>query len=340
MKIALDLRYIGMSGIGRFLESILDEFDFSTHEFFLIGKKEYIEKYKPAKYIYNDYSPFSLKGLFNSNANVINKCDVYFTPNFIIPFGIKTKVISMLHDIIFLDHKEWNSSFLDTLEKKILLKRGLKKSDKVFTVSNFSKSRIAYFYPKYANKITYNYPGVSNIFLNQFDNENKEDYIIYVGNVKKSKGLKTLLEAFDKLNSKLKLYIVGDYSSFRNKDSELDKFLDNKNVMFTGRISDCELIEKVKKAKFLIQPSFYEGFGSTPLEAINLGTRPIISSIEVFKEVYNESGAIFFNTGDSSDLAKKIEESDYHFSPDLDKLNEKYSYKNYSKIIYDSLTKK
>ena len=161
-----------------------------------------------------------------------------------------------------------------------------------------------------------------------------------MGNVKKSKGLKTLLEAFDKLNSKLKLYIVGDYSSFRNKDSELDKFLDNKNVMFTGRISDGELVEKVKKAKFLIQPSFYEGFGSTPLEAINLGTRPIISSIEVFKEVYNESGAIFFNTGDSSDLTKKIEESDYHFSPDLDKLNEKYSYKNYSKIIYDSLTKK
>ena len=341
MKIAVDCRYLGLSGIGRFLESILDYFDFSSQEFVLIGKEKLIKKYSPAKYIIDDNSPFSIKGLFKINKKEINKCDVFFTPNFIIPYGIKIRVVSMLHDIIFMDHKEWNKNFIDTLEKKFLLKKGLKKSDTVFSVSNFSKSRIEHFFPKYFNKVIFSYPGVSEKFFNKFNNELKENYIIYVGNVKRSKGLHTLVKAFDILaDSNLKLYIVGDYSNFRNKDKELDKYFENKNIVFTGKISDDELIEKVQKAKFLIQPSFYEGFGSTPLEAIYLGTKPIISDIDVFKEVYQDLPVTFFNVGNSFDLADKIRNTNPTFTCDLDKINLKYSYKLYSNIIFKALTKR
>lgn len=339
MRIAIDCRYLGLSGIGRFLESILDEFDFNSNEFILIGKKEYIEKYKNCRYIYDTNSPFSMKGLLKINKDEINKCDVFFTPNFIIPFGIKIRIVSMLHDIIFLDHKEWNKNMIDTFEKKYLLKRGLKKSDKVFTVSNFSKNRIIHYYPKFKNKIEFHYPGVSAKFYNSFDNSQKEDYIIYVGNVKKSKGLITLLKAMDYIkNSNLKLYIVGNNKNFRNVDKSIDSYLENKNVKFSGRISDDELIDLVKHAKFLIQPSFYEGFGSTPIEAINLGTRPIISNIEVFREVYQDTCAIFFDVNDYKDLADKILNSDYKFEFDPS-INEKYNYKNYANIIYNELSR-
>ncbi|MCR5786365.1 MAG: glycosyltransferase family 4 protein [Acholeplasmatales bacterium] len=340
MKIAIDCRYLGLSGIGRFLESILDSFDFSKHDFYLIGDLNKTKKYQGANYINDLNSPFSIKGLFKSDVKFINSCDVYFTPNFIVPYGIKTRVVSMLHDIIFMDHKEWNKNIIDTIEKKHLLARGLKVSDKVFTVSNFSKTRIGYYYPKYANKVEAHYPGVSSKFINKFDNNDKQDYIIYVGNVKKSKGLKTLLEAMELIkDNNIKLYIVGDNSSFRNKDKEIEKYFANPNVEFSGKIDDESLIKLVQKARFLIQPSFYEGFGSTPIEALNLGTKPIISDIEVFKEVYSCLPVEFFKTGDAHDLADKILNTDYKFSLDCKDMNDKYSYINYSSIIYNELTK-
>ena len=45
MKIAVDCRYIGHSGIGRVCEGILDNLDYSEHEYYLIGQKKYLEKY-------------------------------------------------------------------------------------------------------------------------------------------------------------------------------------------------------------------------------------------------------------------------------------------------------
>lgn len=47
MKIAIDCRYIGKSGIGRVLEGFLDNLDFSRDEYCLIGDKSKLEKYHP-----------------------------------------------------------------------------------------------------------------------------------------------------------------------------------------------------------------------------------------------------------------------------------------------------
>ena len=76
--------------------------------------------------------------------------DYYYSPNFIIPYTVKCKAITTLHDIIFLDMPEVNSGFLDTTIKKFLLKRCMKKSINVFTVSNFSKERIIHYFKKAA----------------------------------------------------------------------------------------------------------------------------------------------------------------------------------------------
>ena len=50
-------------------------------------------------------------------------------------------------------------------------------------------------------------------------------------------------------------------------------------VTFPGRLSDDALLKEIASAVFLVQPSFYEGFGLPPLEALWLGTRPIVSDI-------------------------------------------------------------
>ena len=85
-------------------------------------------------------------------------------------------------------------------------------------------------------------------------------------------------------------------------------------VEFTGRLEDDELYDVIAGAEFLIQPSFYEGFGMPPLEAVRLRTKPIISDIEVFREVYGGMDVCFFESGNACDLADKIKTA----SPECD----------------------
>ncbi len=332
MKIAVDCRYLGGSGIGRVLKGILDNLDFSKNDYYLIGKEKDIKKYPNAKgYLINDESAFSIKGIKKINKEV-NDCDIFFSPNFIIPFNVKIKAITMLHDIIFLDMPKINSSYFEYLFKKFLLKRCMKKSYHVYTVSKFSQDRISHYFKKYQNKLSYCYNGTDEYFKT-FENIpalNKENYILYVGNIKEHKGLKTLLDAYEIIKEKcdLNLYLVGDKETIKNKDESLDKYLDMNGIKFTGRLNDDELLEIERKAKFLIQPSLYEGFGLPPLEALYLKTKPIISDIEVFQEIFGDLDVVFFKVKDSKDLADKILNSDPTVNPNYKYMNEKFNFKN------------
>ena len=332
MKIAIDCRYLGGSGIGRVLKGILDNLDFSKNDYYLIGKEKDIKKYPNAKgYWINDTSAFSIKGIKKINKEV-NNCDIFFSPNFIIPFNVKIKTITMLHDVIFLDMTKINSSYFEYLFKKYLLKRCMKKSYHVYTVSKFSNDRISYYFKKYSHKLSYCYNGTDEYFKT-FENVpalEKENYILYVGNIKEHKGLKTLLEAYKILKEKsdLNLYLIGDKDSLKNSDESIDKYLNLDGIKFTGRLNDEELLNIERKAKFLIQPSLYEGFGLPPLEALYLKTKPIISNIEVFKEVFNDLDVDFFEVGNPLDLANKILTSNPVVNPNYKYMNEKFNFKN------------
>lgn len=232
----------------------------------------------------------------------------------------------MLHDVIFLDIKNINNGFKDYIIKKHLIKRGVKKSKNIYTVSNFTKERIINYYPKQKNKIKIIYADVSKGFKNYDKSYSKEDYVIYVGNIKENKGLKYLIEAFKDINN-YKLVIVGNKDKFRSSDKSVLN-IDNPDINFTGYISDDELKEKIAKAKFLIQPSTYEGFGLPPLEAMYLGTKVIMSDIDVFKEIYKDFDVIYFKNKDSLDLKNKILNSNYNLSFDKNLALNKFSHKN------------
>ena len=151
MKIAIDCRYIGKSGIGRVCEGILDNLDFQSNEYYLIGDPEKLKKYN-AKIIEDLTSPFSVKGLFSFDKSLNKKCDCIIIPNFIVPFGIKIPVLSIIYDLIFLDLKVSTKGFVDYQIKKFLLKRCVKKSKYIGCISNFTLERCLHYYPKHADK--------------------------------------------------------------------------------------------------------------------------------------------------------------------------------------------
>lgn len=307
MKIAIDCRYLGKSGIGRVCQGILDHLDYKEHEYYLVGNAEKLSAFPSAHIIANDGNPFSAKGLFTFPKEVNRLCDCVIIPNFIIPYGIKIPVYSIVHDLIFLDlPKITTKGFMDYRIKKMLLKRCMKKSVKIACVSGFTKSRCEHYFPKYADKCYVNYIGLSKEVLNyDATGIEKTNSIVYVGNVKPHKGLKTLIDAFHMLPKGMyQLKIIGEKEGFLVGMKEED--LRSDDVIFTGRLDDEQLLHEIASASFLVQPSLYEGFGLPPLEALYLGTQPIISDIPVFKEIYGDLPVVFFKTGDAEDLSDEL----------------------------------
>jgi len=62
---------------------------------------------------------------------------------------------------------------------------------------------------------------------------------------------------------------------------------------FKGRITDHEKWLLIKKSKFMVFPSSFEGFGMSPMEALYCERPCIVSDIPIFKEVYQDKVEYF-----------------------------------------------
>jgi glycosyltransferase involved in cell wall biosynthesis len=175
----------------------------------------------------------------------------------------------------------------------------------------------------------------------------KQNSILFVGNIKKHKGLAILLDAFFLARAgglEYNLIIVGEKDNFRSVDTtSLAKLAsaDSLIVEFTGLISDDKLKTLYESASLLVQPSLYEGFGLPPLEAMMQGTRALISDIPVFKEIYGDFPVVFFHAGDSADLKDKLMELLYNKEPETirlsDELKNRYMFQKTAGVILAEL---
>lgn len=313
MTITIDCRHIGKSGIGTFIEGVANSMiaEHPENTYLLIVEKvlqEYLHL-PNVKQMACDIKPFTLKELFCFPVHEINKNDAFFSPYINIPFGIKVPVYSTIHDVIFWDKPELVST-IGLWMRTFYVKHAISASKTIFTVSEFSRGRIYHhFGTKKPVKVCYS--AISS-YIKQAANDNthKKDYFIFVGNIKRHKGLAVLLKAFSQAQKeglKDKLYIVGEKNRFRSNDSEFESLLNSvSDVEFTGYLNNEDLIKYIQEAKALVLPTFYEGLGLPPMEALYLGTDAIISDIDVFKEIYNGMPVTRFRVGDSKDLAEKL----------------------------------
>lgn len=348
MKIAIDCRFIGKSGIGTFVENVVDNLisKHPGHEYLLIANNDTILSVKDCftRILRTDIKPFSIKELVSFPVSEINKCDAYFTPYINFPDGIKIPVYCTIHDMLFFD-VEGLVSPIGKFVRKWFYKRAIRKSQRIITVSEFSKQRILHHFNTKKDIVVVS-NGVSR-HIKEFPIEKcieKEDYYIYVGNVKPHKGLKTLVTAYveaRKEGLKSKLLIVGNAEKFRTADNSIiNKLADDDSISFTGWVSDEELIKYISRAKALVLPSQYEGFGIPPLEAMYLGTPAIVSDILVLKEIYHDLPVSFFNMGNCDDLKDKLMRmaNTIESIPDIrQKIDEKYSFAHSADVILSAI---
>lgn len=343
MKIAIDCRMYNSSGIGTYLQGILSYLlDEQKNNYLLLGNFNILSKYKAKNVEIQEVNIpiFSIKELFCFPCSEINSYDVFLTPNFNIPIGIKIPIYAFIHDVVFLDIKELTSK-IGYYIRKFYLNRAVKIAKKIFTVSEFSKKRISFHFKK-AKDIVVAPCAIKNELINYFPQKvsNSKEFIIFVGNIKPHKGLETLVKGWRYARKKgfdKQLVIVGEKEGFKTKLSNED-FLKDQNIIFTGRISDEELYNYMNNASILVQPSIYEGFGLPPLEALYLGTTCLLSDIEVFKELYSDfQNCYSFKRENIKDLGEKL----LSISPK--KVNQKgsiinhFDFKRTSQIILENI---
>jgi len=335
------------SGIGTFLKGVVKELiKHQDISFTLIGDKQALSSYQQenVKIIACDIPIFSVNEFIGFPTTDINQCDCFFTPNYNIPSGINVPCFSTIHDVLFLDFPHLKG-VIGHFIRKMAVNRAIKLSTHIFTVSEFSKSRILHHSPK-VKSISVCYNGADNVLEESVGKPSiyvDGEYYIFVGNIKPHKGLNTLLDAFEQSEVKesgRKLVIVGNQEAFKTSDTTVYKRISelsaSNKIIFTGHIDNVSLIGLIKNAYCLVQPSEYEGFGLPPLEALRLGTPVIVSDIPVFKELYHEFPVIFFKPSDAISLASVMMLPLQRVMLD-DTLQNRYTYKRTADIILSDI---
>jgi len=143
-------------------------------------------------------------------------------------------------------------------------------------------------------------------FINAKDltRDDEGEYALYVGRLSHEKGVRTLLNAWEKLPS-IPLYIIGDgplHSEVESKAATLS------SVKFLGRQNHDRVLASMKSARFLIFPSIcYEGFPMTIVEAFANGLPVIASKIGGMGEIITAGKTgLHFSPGDVGNLAETV----------------------------------
>jgi glycosyltransferase involved in cell wall biosynthesis len=132
------------------------------------------------------------------------------------------------------------------------------------------------------------------------------DYALFVGRMVKSKGIPTLLEAWNDL-PEIPLHIVGD-GVCRELIESGQKNGNLKSVVYRGRLPRSETLAAMKNARFLVFPSeWYEGFPVTIAEAFACGLPVIGSRLGAMQEIIADGvTGLHFIPGDVQDLRGKM----------------------------------
>ena len=209
-----------------------------------------------------------------------------------------------------------------------------KKAKKIITVSDFSKNQIAQSFNVNPEKINVIYSS-----WNHFTNI-KADYSVFndlpallkpfyfsLGSLSKRKNIKWIVEYASKHLNDI-FAISGDAittasaADFTSQKPE--------NVIFLGYLDDQKIKALMEKCKAFILPSYYEGFGLPPLEALSCGAKIIVSNIASLPEIYGNTAHYIdpFNTNIDLD-----ELSNQPVDPP-DEILKKYSYDTSAQQVY------
>ena len=224
-----------------------------------------------------------------------------------------TKLVITIYDMIieaFADEFGENEQKLSRY-KDIIAHR----ADKIFTISEFSKSEILKYYPD----ITEDKVKVIHLASALKEKEENisltlpEKYLLFVGARRFYKNFKFMLNSIAPLIKEKQIPLV--VASPWDFDEEETKIINDKNIsnlIIHMKPTDGELAHLYKNALCYIFPSMYEGFGIPVLEAFEFDCPVITSNIASLPEVGSYACEYFDPKDENSiyETVKKVVEND------------------------------
>ena len=242
-----------------------------------------------------------------------NNFDLYHSPNYVLPYFLDFPSVLTIHDLITFDYPKLcqNES---VLYFRLLLPRSIKKATKIIAVSNTVRNDILRNFNVPEEKIEVIYHGINPIFKKSLDEailkkyHLPDKYILFVGNIEPKKNLERLIKAFNllKINTGIphKLVIAGKKGwKYKPVFRAIAKLKIDKEIIFCGYVSECDLPVIYSMADLFVFPSIYEGFGIPPLEAMACETPVLISNTGALPETTG-GRCLQVDPFDISELAK------------------------------------
>ncbi|WP_428330049.1 glycosyltransferase family 4 protein [Mucilaginibacter sp.] len=321
-SLCVDARMYNHSGIGKYLQMLLP-YLCKAYDTTLLGDAETLSSLSSIAQVIPFNSPIYSIDEQRKYKKAAKPADLFWSPHYNVPLmWVKSKRrIATIHDVYHLAfYKEL--SFKQKLYAKVVINAAVKLSDEVITVSGFSKGEIIKYTGCATQKVNVVYNGVSQA-ASYNNTQNVRDkyslpanYILFVGNVKPHKNLKTLLKAYLLLSSELKqqykVVIVGKRDGFLTGDEELTHWIKSQPevqqaILFTGYVANEDMDTIYKNASLFVFPSVYEGFGLPPLEAM-LNSCPVIAAATSSLPEVCGDAALYFNPRNEIELTNKMTE--------------------------------
>jgi glycosyltransferase involved in cell wall biosynthesis len=252
--------------------------------------------------------------------------DLMHFPHFNVPIFCPVKYIVTIHDLILIKFPTLRATTLGPVIYKIknlayrfVISSAIARAKKVLAVSEYTKKAIIEQFKISPEKVVVTYEGVTelsganepsdvNAVLNKY--KISQPYLLYVGNAYPHKNLEGLIKVFSEINknfSSLKLILVGKEDYFYGRLKQYAKNFSD-NIIFPGYVPDGELKALYAAAVLYVFPSFYEGFGLPPLEAMAHGLTVVSSDKTCLPEILGDA-ALYFDPDDEADIKNKIEKA-------------------------------
>jgi glycosyltransferase involved in cell wall biosynthesis len=231
--------------------------------------------------------------------------DMLHSPDFIQPAYIRFPSVITVHDLAFLLYPRFLTKQSARYYGQVDL--ASRQAKQIVAVSQSTKRDIIRLLGVPADRVTVIYEAANPIFrpldrhqasryvAERYGIEDK--FILFVSTIEPRKNLPTLLQAFRRLrdlhHTTVKLVVAGHKGWLVDSTTKAvsDLGIDG-DVRFLGPVPNEELLYLYNSATVFAFPSYYEGFGLPPLEAMACGTPVVVSNTSSLPEVVGDAGQL------------------------------------------------